>query len=129
MLFKRAYERGFRDGARLAVEVVEEVLQAMKEEREEELCACSPGGTDAEDELPEFHSIPWQKIVGSPTPHINPEDGSKHYGCSCWDLHRGYTGGTLPPDPDLFSPLEDKLPPIPRGIPRGPSTLRKVREG
>jgi hypothetical protein len=58
MLFKRTYERGYRDGARLAVEVVEKEIEGLVEEREDELCACSPGGTDAEDELPEFHSKP-----------------------------------------------------------------------
>jgi len=58
MLFRRTYERGFRDGAKLAVEVLETVIQGLVEEREEELCACSPGGTDCGDELPDFHSKP-----------------------------------------------------------------------
>jgi hypothetical protein len=54
-MFKRAYERGFRDGARLATEVVEAVLAEMREKEGnppgelsiEELRKISPGGTDS----------------------------------------------------------------------------------
>lgn len=54
MLWKRTYERGYRDGmregARIALEAFEETIRAMEAQREAELAEVSPGGTDCGDE-------------------------------------------------------------------------------
>lgn len=53
-MWKRAYNKGYNkgleDGANLAIEVMQEVIKVREWVEEDDVCACSPGGTDCGDD-------------------------------------------------------------------------------